>query len=105
MPKLEATPDVLMEIGDRLYMGELKTLHIRRYKTGVNAGKLFAEYTLKEGIVPFDNSTIQKRAVVSNIVKKGALALHNGKDIDLAVRKLNASEEKYTHMLVVKGGK
>lgn len=103
MPKLEATSDVLFQIADDVYMGRIRTLHIRRYKSGVNKGKLFAEYTLKDDVVPFDNTTLKKRALICNVIKKGAYALRDGKEIDIKVKKLYPDkDDKYIYSLIIK---
>jgi hypothetical protein len=102
MPKVEATVDTLVEISNLVYMGQLKNLKINRYKTGANAGKLFAEYSKKDRIVAFDTSTVNKRVVVSDMLKKAAKALAEGKHIELNVHKRDAAKELYTHMLIIR---
>ena len=101
MQKLEATTEVLVELANHVYMGEVKNLKVIRYKSGANAGKLFAEYSLKTESM-FDHHTVSKRSVVSNMLKRAAIALSEGKDIELSIHKRNAEREEYTHMLSVK---
>lgn len=102
MPKVEATVDVLVDIANYIYMGALKNLHIRRYKTGMNAGKLFAEYSLKEESAEFNQVNMQERGLVSNLVKKAAMHLSNKAYIDLYVYKRHPYQEKYNYRLSVK---
>lgn len=104
MPKREATAELLSTVGEQVYAGELKTLHIRRYKSGKNTGKLFVEYTLKDGPVTFDNSTLQQRAKVASLIQRAARAMEQGADIDLKILKQSPIEENYLRMLVIKGG-
>lgn len=101
MPRVEATVDVLVDLSRKVYRGELRNLHIRRYKTGENAGKLFAEYSMRE-TPRFDHVSIQQRTVVSDILKRAAQALSDNREISLFVKKRSTVEEKYNHYLAVK---
>lgn len=101
MPKVEATTPVLIELSQHVYMGQLKTLKISRYKTGANAGKLFAEYSLKDKAF-FDHDTLVKRTTVSDMLKKAAKALAANQQIELSIQKRNPEKEEYNHMLSVK---
>lgn len=102
MPVIEATSDVLVEISKHIYAGEIKNLKISRYKTGANAGKLFATYSLKDTTV-FDHSTLDKRSNISNIVRKAAIALSQGKQIEFSILKRESDKEDYNRMLSIKG--
>lgn len=101
VPKLEVTTDVLIDLSNHVYMGRVKNLKVLRYKTGARAGKLFAEYSLKDEST-FEHHTLDKRSLVSNLLKKAAHAMNDGKDIQLFIHKRSASQEEYSHMLAVK---
>lgn len=101
MPKKEATVDVLIDIANHVYFGDVKNLHIRRYKSGQNAGKLFAEYSLKDER-KFEHLTIRHRTVVADLIKRGAKAISEGRQIHMLVKKRSPEEEQYSHYLAVK---
>lgn len=103
MPKLEVTAEVLNTVANHVYKGEVKNLSIKRYKSGKNAGKIFAEYSLNENTM-FTHANLAKRQQVSNLIRKAAEALSVGKRIELLVQKQSATEEIYTHRLEIRGG-
>lgn len=102
MPKVEATIDVLVDIANHVYMGQLRSLHIRRYKTGANAGKLFAEYSLKDPSTKFNQVDMQERGVVSKLINQAALAISKGKTVELYVLKRSPAQERYNRSLRIK---
>lgn len=101
MPKLEATAELLEELSQHVYMGRIKTLKVLRYKSGANAGKLFAEYSLKDEPV-FEHHTVEKRSLVSDVLKRASNALKDGRKIEMLVHKRSQTNEEYSHMLAVK---
>jgi hypothetical protein len=103
MPKIELNVDVLTTIADHVYKGRVKNLNIKRYKSGKNAGKLFAEYSLKENHI-FTNVQLAKRQQVSELIKRAAVLLSEGKNIEFFVFKQDPEQEIYTHRLEVRGG-
>lgn len=102
MPKIEVSSDVLVEISERIYAGEVKNLKITRYKSGTNAGRLFAEYSLKESRETFDHSTLDKRSNISNLLRKAAIALMDGHHIELSIFKRDSEAEDYNRTLSIK---
>lgn len=101
VPKLEVTTELLIDLSNHVYMGRIKNLKVLRYKTGANAGRLFAEYSLNDESM-FEHYTLNKRSLVSNLLKKAAYAMNEGKDIQLFIHKRSATKEEYSHMLAVK---
>lgn len=102
MPKVEATVESLLTVSDLVNKGKLKNLVIKRYKSGINKGKLFVEYSLKDGVNIPGADSAQKRQKVAFLIKDAAVALSEGKEITLLVKKLSADKEEYTHRLEVK---
>lgn len=100
MPKVKADVDVLLTVAEQLYKGNIKNLVIKRYKTGKNAGELFAEYSLNDNKV-FHMKEIETRQKLSNLIKDGASALAEGRLKELMVNKLSATKEQYGYRLEV----
>ncbi len=101
MPKVEISVDVLVDLSSHVYRGNIRNLHIRRYKTGENAGKIFAEYSLRTEPKRTQEG-VSQRTIVSELLKKAAMALSEGAEIDLYVKKTSTIKDHYTHYLVVK---
>ena len=103
MPRTEATVESLIAVANHVYKGELRTLRIRRYKTGQNAGKLFVEYSINDNAM-FTHDTLERRQRVSSLITKAAKALENGQRIELNVSKTSTIREEYKHSLEIRGG-
>lgn len=100
MPKVEATVPVLIDVANELLANNINTLNIKRYKSGKNNGKLFAEYTLQYTSVE-DKENEAKRRQVAELIQKGAQALSEGKTIELMIQKYTNSS--WAHRLEIKG--
>lgn len=104
LPKVEARIEALLTIADHVHKGQIKNLVIKRYKSGTNKGKLFAEYSLKEPFSVPGMETATKRQDVAILIRRAATALSENKEVTLLVTKLDAEKEEYTHRLEITGG-
>lgn len=100
MPKVEATIPVLVNVANELLANNINTLNIKRYKSGKNNGKLFAEYTLQYASHD-DEASEPKRRQVAELIQKGAKALSEGKAIELTIQKYSSTS--WAHRLEIKG--
>ena len=102
MPKVIATPEALEDVCRHLFMGQLKKLRIDKYKSGPKAGKLYAEYTLRdEAKTPGVHR--EQRMAVYDIIKRAIKELREGRDINFRVMKVSTENDEYTYSLSVKG--
>lgn len=100
MPKVEATVTVLTDVANELLADNINTLSIKRYKSGKNAGKLFAEYTLQYTHTD-DVETEPKRRQVAELIQKAAQSMSNGRSIELLIQKYSSTS--WAHRLEIKG--
>ena len=96
MPKVSLTPEVLKELSAHAGMGRVNKLKIARYKSGVNAGKLFAEYSLKT-----DNnltaSTEADRKNIARFLRNASDVMRDGQLKEIFVLKKDEDKEIYVH--------
>lgn len=104
MPKVIVTPDTLEEIARHVLLGKVKKLKVARYKTGVKAGQLYAEYSLKEDSLVVANSSAA-RTSASSFLNKAAQHLRKGQLRDIIMYKRDANTEEYTHRMELGGTK
>ena len=94
MPKVILTSELLKELSAHAGMGRINKLKIARYKTGANAGKLFAEYSLKTESLATDTESARKS--IARFLRNASDVMRDGQLKEIFVLK-TGDKETYVH--------
>ena len=100
MPKVILTPEVLLELSGQVKNGQMKKLKVARYKSGANAGQLFAEYSLRT-TVNTDASSFSSRMSAAQFLQKAAGVMADGKLKEVYILKSDSEKESYVHSMAL----
>lgn len=126
MPLVEATPSELMDIASLIRSGKIKSLEIRKRKSGKNKGTLMADYaiarppkreakTIQNSIdrllrmsnppkaTPEQQQILHYRQRIATILEEAAKSMLAGDTVIFEISKVDDPEvERYTYILEVK---
>jgi len=127
MPLAEATPSELMDIASLIRSGRIRTLEIRRRKSGKNKGSLMADYAIArppkkeprnarnyvDRLIamsrpapppsPEEQKILHYRQRIASILESAAKSMLAGDTVNFEIAKQNDPEvERYTYILEVK---